>query len=92
MGPGGSSARPAKQKSSRFGGDIARALDNYRRRRARKLGWKTYMVFQRAAMLAIDREEPATLDELARIPGLGPAKIERFGEDILAIVREHGGR
>jgi len=91
-GDGGSAARPAKQKSSRFGGDIARALDNYRRRRARKLGWKTYMVFQRAAMLAIDREEPATLDELARIPGLGPAKIERFGEDILAIVREHGGR
>lgn len=91
-GDGGSAARPAKQKSSRFGGDIARALDNYRRRRARKLGWKTYMVFQRAAMLAIDREEPATLDELARIPGLGPAKIERFGEDILAIVREHAGR
>ena len=50
------------------------------------------MVFQRAAMLAIDREEPSTLDELARIPGLGPAKIERFGEDILEIVREHGGR
>ena len=91
-GETGAAARPAKKKSSRFGGDIARALDNYRRRRARKLGWKTYMVFQRAAMLAIDREEPATLDELARIPGLGPAKIERFGEDILAIVREHGGR
>ncbi|CAM9840103.1 unnamed protein product, partial [Discosporangium mesarthrocarpum] len=86
------SKRAAKKESSRFGGDIARALDNFRRRRARELGWKTYMIFQRAAMLAIDREEPASLEELARIPGLGPAKIERFGKDILAIVREHGGR
>ncbi|MEM9177065.1 MAG: ATP-dependent DNA helicase RecQ [Myxococcota bacterium] len=82
----------ASKRSSRYGGDIARALDNYRKRSARKLGWKTYMVFQRKAMLAIDREEPSTLDALARIPGLGPAKIEKFGEDILEIVRTHGTR
>ena len=31
-------------------------------------------------------------EALARIPGLGPAKIERFGDDILALVREHRGR
>ncbi len=88
----GTPAKKQRARSSRYGGDVARALDNYRRRRARELGWKTYMVFQRAAMLAIDRDEPATLDALARIPGLGPAKIERFGEDILQIVRERGGR
>jgi hypothetical protein len=50
------------------------------------------MVFQRRAMLAIDREEPTTREALARIPGLGPAKIERFGDDILALVRRHGSR
>ena len=32
---------------------------------------------------------PANAD-LERIPGLGVAKIERFGDDILALVREHG--
>ena len=88
----GGAAKKKRARNPRFGGDVARALDNYRRRRARELGWKTYMVFQRAAMLAIDRAEPATLDALTRIPGLGPAKIERFGEDILQIVRERGGR
>ncbi len=89
---GTSDSRPAKRASSRYGGPIARALENYRKRSAKKLGWKTYMVFQRKAMLAIDREEPQTLDDLARIPGLGPAKIEKFGEDILDIVRTHVGR
>jgi ATP-dependent DNA helicase RecQ len=84
-----SSRRPLKRRSSRHGGPIARALDNYRRRQARALKWKTYMVFQRRAILAIDREEPDSLDALARIPGLGPAKIERFGNDILDLVRQH---
>jgi superfamily II DNA helicase RecQ len=50
------------------------------------------MVFQRAALLAIDRDEPESLEALARIPGLGPAKIERFGSDILDLVRQHRRR
>jgi ATP-dependent DNA helicase RecQ len=84
--------RGPPKRTSRYGGPVARALDNYRRRQARVLKWKAYMVFQRRAMLAIDREEPTTREALARIPGLGPAKIERFGDDILALVRQHGSR
>lgn len=71
-------------------GSIAPELDRYRKRMATQLSWKAYMVFQRRAIVAIDRERPTTLSELARIPGLGPAKIERFGEDILALVRRYG--
>jgi len=89
---GGPASTRRARSTSRYGGDIARALDNYRKRTARALGWKTYMVFQRRVILAIDREEPDSLDALARIPGLGPAKIERFGEDILDLVRTHGSR
>ncbi|HHN78366.1 MAG TPA: hypothetical protein ENK11_06820, partial [Phycisphaerales bacterium] len=84
----GASGRSGR-RPARYGGDIARALDNYRKRKARALGWKTYMVFQRKVILAIDREEPDSLEALARIPGLGPAKIERFGEDVLSVVRQH---
>lgn len=85
----GMSRRSTSARSRRYGGEIARALDNYRRRRARALGWKTYMVFQKNVMLSIDREEPESLEALARISGLGPAKVERFGEDILEIVRTY---
>jgi len=47
------------------------------------------MVFQRNVMLAVDREKPDSHAALERIPGLGRAKIERFGDDILEIVRLH---
>jgi ATP-dependent DNA helicase RecQ len=73
----------------RYGGPVARELDNYRKRTARALKWKAYMVFQRKVILAIDREMPDSHAALARIPGLGPAKIERFGDDILEVVRRH---
>jgi len=85
-----SSSRAAKPRH--YGGDLARALDNYRKRTARKLQWKTYMVFQKAVIMAIDRDEPDSLEALERIPGLGPAKVERFGEDILDLVRVHRRR
>ena len=45
---------------------------------------------QRATIAAIDKARPTTLDDLARIRGLGPAKIARFGEDILDVVRRCG--
>lgn len=83
-------AAPARAvRSSRHGGNLARALDNYRKRTARTLGWKPYMVLQRKVILLIDREEPDSLQALAAIHGLGPIKIERFGEDILSMVRKH---
>jgi ATP-dependent DNA helicase RecQ len=69
---------------------VARALDAYRQKMARMLKWKPYMVFQRRVIVAIDRQRPDSTAALARIPGLGPAKIERFGQDILALVRRHG--
>jgi len=82
-------AAAARAPSRRWGGPVARALDSYRRRQARALRWKTYMVFQHSVVLAIDREQPDSRAALAKIPGLGPAKIERFGDDILELVRRH---
>jgi DNA helicase-2/ATP-dependent DNA helicase PcrA len=46
------------------------------------------MVFQRKAILAITKAQPSTRDQLLLIPGLGPAKVERFGDDILALVEQ----
>ncbi|HMG24361.1 MAG TPA: HRDC domain-containing protein, partial [Kofleriaceae bacterium] len=66
-------------------------LDRYRRRMARQLKWKTYMVFPRSVIAAIDQQRPTSRDALARISGLGPSKIARFGDDILAVVRRHAG-
>ncbi len=80
-------ANPARRQPG--GSDVARELDRYRRKMARELKWKTYMVFQRRVIAAIDAQRPASMAALARIPGLGPAKIARFGDDLLALVRRH---
>jgi len=61
-------------------------LDTYRKRTARALRWKPYMVLQQSTIVAIDAQRPTTLSALERIPGLGPAKIAKFGRDLLAIV------
>jgi len=85
-----SSPRQATPRmTSRTYSNIARELERYRTRMARELNWKGYMIFQQRVITAIDQQRPATLAALARIPGLGPAKIERFGEDILALVKRH---
>ncbi|MDX2052017.1 MAG: ATP-dependent DNA helicase RecQ [Polyangiaceae bacterium] len=69
--------------------DLGRELENYRRRQAKSLSWKSYMVFQQRVIVAVEQERPTTVFALGQIPGLGPAKIERFGQDILEIVRRH---
>jgi ATP-dependent DNA helicase RecQ len=90
-------ARAPRTTYARRGRDGSRTssitveLDRYRKRMARQLKWKSYMVFQRSTILAIDRQRPDSLAALARIPGLGPNRIARFGDDLLAIVRRYGG-
>jgi ATP-dependent DNA helicase RecQ len=89
--------RPPRTSYARRGRDgsknssITVELDRYRKRMARQLRWKAYMVFQRSVITAIDRHRPDTLAALARIPGLGPNRIARFGDDLVAIVRRYGG-
>ncbi len=82
------SAPPARSRRPPTS-DLARALDRYRRRTARALDWKPYMVFQRRVIAAIDEHRPRSRDALARVPGLGPAKVERFGDDLLDLIRRH---
>ena len=91
--PEGAPAKPrrASKWDKLRGSDLARELENYRKRMARQLKWKSYMIFQTKTILAIDAQRPLSRDALLRIPGLGAAKVDRFGDDILAYVRRHSG-
>ena len=49
-------------------------------------GVPAYVVASDATLRAIVERSPASRAELARVKGIGPAKLERYGDDILALV------
>jgi len=47
---------------------------------------KPYMVLSNATLAAIASVCPRTREELEAIPGMGPAKLREYGEEILALI------
>jgi DNA helicase-2/ATP-dependent DNA helicase PcrA len=60
------------------------ALREWRLERAKADEVPAYVVFHNATLAEIAERHPRTLAELALVPGVGPAKLERYGEDVLA--------
>jgi DNA helicase-2/ATP-dependent DNA helicase PcrA len=69
------------------GDPIFDALRTWRRDRAKADGVPAYVVFHDRTLAEIAERRPATQAELAGIPGVGPAKLERYAEDVLAALR-----
>jgi ATP-dependent DNA helicase RecQ len=61
-------------------------LRNLRAREARRRRWKPYQVFPDKTLDAIVEARPRTAAELLELPGMGPARIEKFSSAILEIV------
>lgn len=47
-----------------------------------------YVVFNDATLYAIAEQRPTTPDDLLDISGIGPVKVERYGDAVLDIVRD----
>jgi DNA helicase-2/ATP-dependent DNA helicase PcrA len=60
------------------------ALRKWRLDRAKADGVPAYVVFHDATLAEIARQGPRSLEELASIAGVGPAKLDRYGEEVLA--------
>ena len=65
------------------------ALRAWRGRIAGETGVPAYLVFHDRALRVIAARKPDTLRALAGCPGVGPAKLERFGDDVLDLVAAH---
>ena len=48
-----------------------------------------YVVAKDATLEAIAQLAPTSLADLLTVDGIGPAKLERYGDEILAVVDEH---
>jgi DNA helicase II / ATP-dependent DNA helicase PcrA len=60
------------------------ALKTWRLARARADDVPAYVVFHNATLEEIAARRPRSMVELASVPGVGPTKLERYGEDLLA--------
>jgi superfamily II DNA helicase RecQ len=52
---------------------------------AKRLRVPAYVVLHDRSLLAVARMRPATAHELLTINGMGPAKVEKFGEALLKL-------
>jgi DNA helicase-2/ATP-dependent DNA helicase PcrA len=62
------------------------ALRAWRSLRAREDGTAAFIVAHDSTLRAIAEGRPTSLAALRRVPGMGPLKLERYGEEILAVV------
>jgi DNA helicase II / ATP-dependent DNA helicase PcrA len=65
------------------------ALRGWRSRVAAESGVPAYLVFHDRHLRIIAGRKPQSLTELAGCPGVGPTKLERYGDDVLDLVDQH---
>ena len=64
------------------------ALRQWRKEVALAADVPAFVVFTDATLTAIAEAVPASLEQLAKLPGVGPSKLEKYGEAVLAVLAE----
>jgi DNA helicase-2/ATP-dependent DNA helicase PcrA len=72
---------------SRYDEDLLAALHTWRARAAENANLPEFTIFTESALVAIAEACPRDADQLAQVSGVGPAKIRKYGPDVLALVR-----
>ena len=62
------------------------ALKQWRLERARADEVPAYVVFHNSTLAEIAGRKPQTLRDLATVPGVGPTKLDRYGDDVLSVL------
>jgi DNA helicase-2/ATP-dependent DNA helicase PcrA len=89
--PGGSGPLLRPQDTGAVDGDLVDALKSWRLETAVANSVPAYVVLNDKTLHAIAAGRPRNERELIMIPGIGPAKLDAYGDDILAICAEENG-
>jgi DNA helicase-2/ATP-dependent DNA helicase PcrA len=74
-------ARPAEADDPLYA-----ALKRWRLERATADDLPAYVVFHNTTLAEIAGRRPRDLSELGTVPGVGPTKLERYGQEVLAVL------
>ncbi len=82
--------KPRRNQASNPDGDpLFDALRACRRDLAKQAGVPPYVIFHDSTLREMAELKPASLSALGRISGVGEAKLERYGEAFVEVVRSH---
>ncbi len=87
----GSSSRPPKATAADMAHSATGVFDRLRAWRgltAKEQGVPAFVVFNDATMREIAMKEPATLEELGQVSGIGESKLARYGQSVLDLLSE----
>jgi ATP-dependent DNA helicase RecQ len=65
-------------------------LRAWRAQRARRDGVPAYVVFNDETLELIAAAAPGSLVALSRIKGIGPTKLDRYGDEVLGVIDDAG--
>ena len=77
--------------SVRAGGPLAEQLRAWRRKRAEADGVPAYVVFNDRTLAALSERQPRSRGELLAVEGIGPSKLDRYGDELLALLSSGDG-
>ena len=79
---------PKREREALEQTPAVQALREWRLARARADEVPAYVVFNDRTLAELVSRSPRTLAELSAVPGIGPAKLERYGAELLARLAE----
>ena len=82
-------ARGGSDAPNPVGNPLFEALRAKRKELAAEHGLPAYVIFHDSVLRDMTVQCPETLAELGTIPGVGAKKLETWGADFIAVVREH---
>jgi DNA helicase-2/ATP-dependent DNA helicase PcrA len=86
-GPGAGPRERAPKVEPADRSPLSNALRAWRTARARADAVAPFIVFHDSTIEAIAARRPRSIAELRRVPGVGPMKLDRYGEEIIEVVR-----
>lgn len=69
--------------------ELIKELKKFRMDHSRWEGVKPYYIFNDAQMMDLIEKKPRTKEELLRVSGFGQVKAEKYGEELIGIVRKY---
>lgn len=69
--------------------ELSQELWLWRRAKSKELNLSAFIILSNRVLYAIANLLPSTEEELLAISGIGPTTLERYGADILSLVRNY---